>query len=364
MQATQFNTTYGLSIPYSNGIPAKKGFPIRNKEKKENYGAQWCRNAFLKAIIAPYAKQEVVHCQDGNRFNCLTNENYEYLRDSALQYATLLGVKLKHTPGKSIGESIARLYGDLDSIIGELKLNIEMRGTKLVFIIWETHKWEERCFYWIPVNFIHRLTGKLRRISVSFMHEFAMSNGTSTIYNCEDTDMTLEYLWDGLCYIDDKVERHEKKCLLKSYASGSIYRLLKEIDQKSYYKNLRSAINHYKPENKYESNLIKFFQRGLQFIGDSLPSIINYHYDPYKDTDYWPVGLDRIFRLHYDDDWFSENMQEFIVDEANMNYSMIPITYLVLSPDMKSIFSMDDYPERIGHWVEDFAKFLYNERTL
>lgn len=362
MQATEFKTTYGLSIPYSNGIPTKKGFPIRNKEKKENYGAQWCRNAFLKTIVAPYAKREVVCYQDDNSFNCLTNENYEYLRDSALHYATLLGVELNHTPGKSIGESIARLYNDLDSIIGQLSLNIEIHDNKLVFIIWEAHKWEERCFYWIPVNFVHRLTGKLRRISVSFLHEFAKSNGTSTIYNCGDTEMTLDYLWDGVCYIEDKTERHEKSCLLKSYTSGPICRLFIEIDEKSYYKNLRSAIDHYKPENKYESSLIKFFQEGLQFIGDSSPSIMNYNYDPYseKDSEEWPVELDRIFRLHYDDDWFNKQMQEFISEEANMNYSMIPITHLTLSPDMKSTFSKDDYPERLGLWIMDFAEFLYD----
>jgi hypothetical protein len=45
----------------------------------------------------------------GNSYNLITQENYEYLRDSYFRYAELMNVKAEHAPGRTIGEGIVNL---------------------------------------------------------------------------------------------------------------------------------------------------------------------------------------------------------------------------------------------------------------
>lgn len=63
---------------------------------------------------------------DGNGINVITRENYKFLRDSFFNYALLLKKEAAHTPGNSVGESIARLYDEMKGLIGDnLNVNIE-----------------------------------------------------------------------------------------------------------------------------------------------------------------------------------------------------------------------------------------------
>lgn len=338
--------------------------PAGCRTKKEDYGTHQCRNAFLKTSIHPIAPKEIIREWNDVDHNYLTHENYEYLRKSAMQYARLLNVEFIHKPGKTIGEGVANLYSELETIIGDnLNLTFETIEDKLVFVIWCEHRWNDHRFYWIPVKFIRSLHGKFRRIAITFLHDFARSNGTSTLCACDDTDMIIEYLRDSVTDYDfDKKELRKNRDLLDSYQAGPIYRLLQQVDQKCYYKKLPEAINRYKPQNEFEKKLIKLFREGLQFIGNSTPSIMHYSYDPLNDVelDCSPVRLDRMFRLHYDSDWFSESMQEEISSEIQMGYSISPVTMLELSPESTAVFTMDDYPERLEQWIENFVTFLYN----
>ena len=80
-------------------------------KSRESYGAERCRNSFLKTAILPIAPQ-VVTREDyrGNNYNLITQENYNYLRDSYFRYAELMNVKAEHTPGRTIGEGIVNIY--------------------------------------------------------------------------------------------------------------------------------------------------------------------------------------------------------------------------------------------------------------
>lgn len=365
MQAVKTRTAIPVGQTYCRRNPTPKRIPLRNKEKTKNYGAKRCRNAFLKTKLSPIAPKELIREWNSKNINYLTQENYQYLLDSAMQYVGLLGDKLQHIPAAYPGKSISDLYRDLCSKIGDLNLNIEIIEDKLAFVVWDYHKWDDEYLYWIPLKFIESLSGRLRKITVTFMHEFARSNCIETIDKCPDTEMTLEYLEDNLeDFFPVKDEEYlEHYNLLQSYQSGPISQFLNEVDSKSYYKHLSSAILRYSAKNEFEAKLIEFLQEGLQFIGKSKPSIMNYTYDLWKDDETYcfPIELDRIVRLIYDDnDWVTEHQIRFLSDELQMNYAMSPITCLFLSPEMKCTFRKDDYPERLGEWILNFNMFLYD----
>ena len=64
-----------------------------------------------------------------NKANVVTRENYEFLRDSYFKYALLLQKEAVHTPGKSVGEGIARLYDEMDTLVGTICMSISSRRT-------------------------------------------------------------------------------------------------------------------------------------------------------------------------------------------------------------------------------------------
>ena len=74
--------------------PDRTDCTTRCDTSRESYGANGCRNSFLKTPILPIAPQTIMresYC--GNSYNLITQENYEYLRDSYFRYAELMNVK-------------------------------------------------------------------------------------------------------------------------------------------------------------------------------------------------------------------------------------------------------------------------------
>ena len=99
-----------------------EGNPIRGGQERTDCGSKRGRNSFLSTALAPVAlKSLVVETYDGlqcGSINVITRENYEFLRDSFFKYALLLQKEAAHTPGNSIGEGIARLYDEMDALVG------------------------------------------------------------------------------------------------------------------------------------------------------------------------------------------------------------------------------------------------------
>ena len=132
---------------------------------------------------------------DGDGINVITQENYEFLRDSFFNYALLLKQEAVHTPGKSIGASIANLYDEMDKLVGEgMNVNIEQDNGRLYFNLWKCHKWGELTLYYFPMKFVEALNPTLRRISITFIHNLMRANGISTILDEDDTDYVLMWL--------------------------------------------------------------------------------------------------------------------------------------------------------------------------
>lgn len=332
----------------------------RCEQTKTDYGAQRCRNSFLKTTFAPIAPQIVTRNWNDKEYNYLTKDNYAYLLQSAMKYASLLGIDLKHNPGKSIGEGISNIYDELDNIIGEINLNIETHDDKLAFVLWKYHPWGDYTFYWLPVKFVELLNPGLKKIAVSFIHSFMHSNGMITTNEASDVEWVLEWARDevGECDPDDK-KRNRR--LIDEYESGKVYRLMDRIDTKCYYKNLASALNRYIPNNEFEHQLISIFKEGLQFIGKDKSSIMSYGYDPLddEDRDYHPVDMERMIRIVYDlDDFVTEWMMDWANNELRESYDISPATQLAISPDTTELFSMDQYPDNFFKWFDKLCTLI------
>lgn len=332
----------------------------RSEQKKTDYGAQRCRNSFLKTVFTPIAPKVVIRNWDGVDCNYLTEANYEYLVKSAKRYASLLGVKLIHNPGHSTGESISNIYDELDNIIGEINLNIEPGEDKLQFVLWKYHPWGDYTFYWLPVKFTESLSPKLRKIAISFIHCFMHSNGMIMTNEAFDVEWILEWAKDGLseCDSDDR-KRHQK--LIDEYESGKVYRLMDRIDTKCYYKRLPEALNRYIPNNEFEGQLIDQFKEGMQFIGKDKPSIMSYGYDPLYDEerDYHPVDMEHMIRIVYDlDDFVTGWMMDWANNELREAYDISPATWMILSPTTTELFSMDTYPDKFFKWFDKICTLI------
>ena len=293
----------------------------------------------------------------------LTEENYRYLLECVRHYAGLLGRELRHTSGETLCGSFVNLYKELAALVPQ-EINFEVYQDRLTFCLYEYHSWPEWTFHWLPVSFIDRLEGPLKRIAITFIHEFAQSNGMSYLDEWGDLEWVLEWM-DGYASgpNPDKEERKEYRRTIRSYCKGHAVHLLKRVQKRRYYKRLRQAVERYRPADEYEKGLIALFREGLQFIGPDTPSIMRYFYDPYDDEgigDGVTVDPDRMIRVVFDPhDLLADNLSEMLNHEIqNCDYLIAPATTLFLTPELTEPFSKDDYPERFAAWAESFAEYL------
>ena len=341
--------------------PDRTECTTRCEQDRTDYGSKRGRNSFLNTALAPIAQKSIVVDSYGsNGINVITQENYEFLRDSFFNYALLLKQEAVHTPGKSIGASIANLYDEMDKLVGEgMNVNIEQDNGRLYFNLWKCHKWGELTLYYFPMKFVESLNSTLRRISITFINKLMWANGISTILDEEDTDYIFMWLKE-----DDSQEEEEETVkrleLVRSYEKGKIGRLLKRVESKSYYKNLPKALDTYEPQNGFEQPLVDAMKRGLPFLTPAR-GIMQYAYDAYysENPDFHPMYLQQQIRVVYD---INDIVSDYLVDYYNScsreTYDITPVTALDLSPDTEELFSMDDYPERFFRWADEFISLI------
>lgn len=100
-----------------------------------------------------------------------------------------------HTPGRTFGEGIARLHEEMDALVGEgLNVNIEEQDGRLLFKLWKAHHWGKLTLYYFPMKFVEALGPKLRRISITFIHELMKANGIQTVLDEDDTEYVLTWI--------------------------------------------------------------------------------------------------------------------------------------------------------------------------
>ena len=256
---------------------------VRGGQERTDCGSKRGRNSFLSTAFIPLAQNNLtVDCYDSgecNSINVITRDNYEFLRDSYFRYSLLLQKEGVHTPGNSVGEGIANLYDEMNTLVGdELHVNIEQEAGRLFFRLWKYHKWGSFTLYYFPVKFLESLNPVLRRIAITFIHKLMKANGIDTFVDYEESDFLFEMLSedDG----SDPEEWKERMKLLNSYQEGKISRLLKRVESKSYYKNLPKALDTYEPRNGFEQPLVDAMKRALAvyrkiFTGKASSKLLN-----------------------------------------------------------------------------------------
>lgn len=338
------------------------GCTARGEQGRTDCGSKRGRNSFLSTPLTPIAQGNlVVDTYDGDGINVITRENYEFLRDSFFKYALLLKKEATHTPGNSIGESIAKLYNEMDELVGDgMNVNIEQKNGRLYFNLWKCHNWGELTLYYFPVKFLESLNPTLRRISITFIHNLMRANGISTILDEDDTDYVLMLLQEDDPQ-EDEDETGKRFILVRSYGKGKIGRLLKRVENKSYYKDLPKALEKYAPQNDFERSIVEVMKKGLPFLNPQ-HGIMQYGYDAFyeEEPEYQPMRLEQQIRVVYDtNDIVSEYLVDYYNSSRQETYDIIPITTCALSPETDSLFIMDDYPERFFKWADEFINIIY-----
>lgn len=332
----------------------------RNDPETTHYGSRGSRNDFLKTPIPKIALHHMVSTHSG--IDLVTQENYEYLRDSYFRYAQLLGAVPRHDPVESCGEGIAVVYDALDHLIGEtLNVNLEENDGRLQFVLWQTNQWGDNNLYWLPVMFIERLKPKFRRLVITFLHELSDHHGFSAINEWEETQWAVEWMEESIDGTPHEAERQKMREAISSYRDGRAARLLYRIGRRCYYKNCERALRKYVPRDDTERALLGLMSEGMEFIGKGKPSIMDYAYDPYKEEnpDYEPIRLEQQVGLVYDcEDAFVENMHMLHNETLQETYEIIPVTRLYLTPQTDRLFVQDDYSTRFFRWADRFISHI------
>ena len=336
-------------------------YPVWNGQERKDNGAKRCRSSFLNTTFLPRPLPSLfVEDTGGNRYNLITQENYEFLRDSYFRYACLLGKEAVHTPGRTFGEGIAKLHEEMEILVGEeLNVNIEEQNGRLLFRLWKTHRWGVLTLYYFPVKFLEALGPELRRISITFIHKLMKANGIQTVLDEDDTDYVLIWLSEEVP--DETAEERRKRLkLLRSYENGKVQALLRRVENRCYYKNLPKALDRYEPQNDYERSLVSALKKGLDFLSPE-HGIMEYSYDPFyeEEPECLPMYLHQQIRVVYDsNDMVTDYLVDYYNSYSRETYDIIPATTLALSPETEKLFCMDDYPERFLQWADKFINII------
>lgn len=337
---------------------------LRSKQANENNGAQRCCNSFLKTKIQCTVPSFLIRDWGQCTFNVITQENYEFLRDSYLRYAGLLNIKAEHTPGNTLNESMTQLYYDMQTILSDyIGVNIEHEGGKLYFTLWKCHRWGYYDLYYFPVKFLTQVNVELRRIGISFFNRLMRANGITSILDCDEHYSIIEYILSD--YEDDELDkdRLRDKRRINSYQTGAIHKLLTRIQRTSYHDDLLEALRGYCPRSEWESQLIEAMEEGIEFTKPKKP-IMHYGYDPFymEDPDIRPIDLERqICVVYEDDDIVTRTLIDLINSDYQESYEILPASTMKLTPHTESLFKMtDDYPDRFFKWADRFIRITNN----
>ena len=359
------STAKGIS-PSNRGRSGIESFGRHKEQAKNNTGQKIYRTGFLKQklpVIPAKPDEYEVFLKD-----YLTEENFNYLSECAVHYAGLPG-KTIEMPTGMLQDKFCLLYHSFTAILPrKQRLNIETYNGRLVWVIYQYHKWESHTFYWMPVRFITMLSGKIREIAMSFMNLFIRKNSLIRFKHGYEFDCFFDCVSENMNYSDYyDAEREVISKLLESYATGEISVFLDEVyDYKPV--NVIKALKGYKPANQMEEKLSDCFKKGLPFISGK-NRIMNYNYSPYSESmfdysnDYPPITLDRMIRYVYDlNDFVSGELEIMLEQEAQEAYAAEPVSFHILNPDSE-LFITDDYPERFSEWffeMVDITKEIMN----
>ena len=231
-------TAIRISQGKSGGTHYPLGRPVRHPKrnsgtKKEDTAATGKRHDFLTDKIPPLSP-DFWHKDgyDGSPVNLTTPENFNYLYQSALNYAGLMGIKLpfRYRKGGSPRLKITELYKAMDESVPEC-INLEEKEGRLHFCLFRHHDWPEPALFWIPIDFTERLPVPLRNIVWEFIRQFVRHHGVCNVTEAFCYDFAIEELedWENRDSDASPKEIRANKRLADSYQSGKRAKALKRM---------------------------------------------------------------------------------------------------------------------------------------
>lgn len=339
--------------------------PGRDGPKKKTAAPDRKRNAFLTGKIRHVATDYYMKSEaDKTEVNLTTSENFDFLYRSAVRYAELSGTRLPFRPrkGGSPRMNITGLYRAMDEMLPE-QVNLEEKGGKLYFCLYRFHEWPDYTLFWIPIDFIEKLSVPVRCIVREFIRWFVRHHGLGTLKEMWYYEMALEELfdWENRDSDASPQEIRKNKLLAESYENGKISKALKRMGRKPFCSRLEEKLRECRTEVETERKLLGLVNEGLALITPDSPCLIQYDYDwaHEKNPDFPPIGLDAQFTLMYSvNDTLAVNMKSYFESDCHETYAITPVTYMYLTPETDSMFHMDDYPERLSKWMERFMRHI------
>ena len=346
------------------------GRPVRHPKrnigtKKEDTAATGKRHDFLTDKIPPLAP-DFWHKDgyDGSPVNLTTPENFDYLYQSASNYAGLMGIKLpfRYRKGGSPRLKITELYKAMEESVPEC-VNLEEKEGRLHFCLFRHHDWPEPTLFWIPIDFIEKISVPVRCIVREFIRRFIRHHGLNMVKETWYYELALEELRDWKERDPDASpqEIRQNNLLAESYETGKISKALKRMEGKPFCVRLEDKIRECRTEAKRERELLGLVSEGLELITPDNPCLIQYYYDwAYeKEPNFPPIGLDTQIMLAYsNNDMLAENMESYFNSDCRETYAITPVTYMYLTPETDRLFRMDDYPERLSKWMQRFMQHI------
>ncbi len=336
----------------------------QRRAKKEGSGAERWHPHFLSQRIAPIGPSSVTRRGGrGKEYNYVTRANYLYLRDSALNYARLMGKELGHEPDGNLGACIADLYRKLAELEPSLHLNLEPEGNRLRFVFWHRHQWGERTLYWLCLNVLESLSPKMREAVLLFFRKLRTATGIQTLREGCDLEWVLEWIAENADQYDNEEDRAADMLIIGDYSRGGVaFTLMEDVQTPPEPDaDLTRMLSRLRPRAEKEKALLGVLREGLQFTEPDTPSIFSYEYNPHadEDLDEGTIEMERIVRFIYDCDMVCDNLTEMINNEVNGGLcETLPCTWLTLAPDTDRVFTADTFPEEFFAWLSKLMECI------
>ncbi len=352
----------GCGVGAADNSRDGKPKPLQRRTKEKGSRPKRRHPHFLTQRIRPLGVESIVRRnEEGKDINFITRDNYVYLRESALNYARLLGKELGHIPEGNTGACIADLYHKLAELEPSLNLNMEPVESRLRFVFWQQCEWSVRTLYWINMKCVETtspLSTPMREAAMLFFRKLKKATGMLTTNQSPDVDwvlMNLDEQYEQGEWLNEK-ERRANRAVIDSYQDGGkVYRLMGEIVQEpNPDADLAAMLSGLKPRKEKERALLEIMREGVRFTDSASPSIFHYEYDPYYDETYDERGieLERVIRFMYDKDLVNDDLIQSLNNDLECgNGECVPCTRLCLTPDTDSVFAEDPFPSEFFAWL-------------
>lgn len=347
MYGTITGFSYEAGANILSGIPAQahKQGSEKNKEVTPQTGKP--TNDFLNTVFKP------IHIADYEPL--YDKENYNYLYDSAKNYARLL--KKDFNLPKEY-RNFLKLYETFRDLLPENnRLELVQDGNYLSFQVIDDR--EEGLLYMIPCEIIDSAQGELREIYICFFCLLRQTQGLSSLLeeNCCFDMMTMELPERELTEEDD-----EWMHLLADYNDGDINKALKLVDEAPKYtiRALQNKIKKYRAQHEKKWKMLEKMLEGLKLFSKK-KRIVNYAFFPKEDEEYhdtyYAVPIDRIIQIVYStSDQFFENLFQWTCEEANQGgYDILSGGDMLITPDTKITVTPDEYVINFLKWLNEFC---------